>query len=117
MSNRTLTTPEELRDFCIGKNLYQERAGRTKCANQAQLMGWYKALCHDRGSRHEDSFAQVFTHPSGVNVYHDLYAGWMDVETPTDEPVRVEFSEYALNNFASRNIYEYPELVQENPFF
>lgn len=94
MSNRTLTTPEELADFCIGKQLYRDHRMVEACTTQAQRMGWYKAM------------------NATLNI---LCLDWNSFSLEPKQAIK--FSDSSLSEAAKRNIYDFPELVQENPLF
>lgn len=89
MSNRTLTTPQELADFLTGKELYNDGFNMSACKSAAQQQGWqsaqqrdiayYKDIVNDLGRSVCDGFAMVYER-KGTNIYLDLWAGWMTVE-------------------------------------
>lgn len=115
MSKRTLTTPEELADFCIGKELYNDGIDIFKCQNTAQCQGWqsarqqqYIAILERRGSTINDGFATVYKR-NGLDIYRDNYAGWMTVEEDgaTVLDTRPHFSEAAFKEVAYKSQYSF----------
>ena len=89
MSKRTLTTPQELRDYQIGKQLYSDGKAMDNCTTQAQQQGWhsaqqrdiayYKDIVNDLGRSVCDGFAMVYER-KGTNIYLDRWGDWMTVE-------------------------------------
>jgi hypothetical protein len=46
MSKRTLTTPEELRDFCIGKDIFRRGGYLNDCTSEAMRQGFSRMANH-----------------------------------------------------------------------
>lgn len=95
MSNRTLSTPEELRDFAIGKQIYKAGGYLNDCTSEAMRRGF---------SRMASQY---------------LYMDWKifnDAATDEQPQQAVMFSASALEAASKRSIYD-TGTVQENPFF
>ena len=91
MSKRTLTTPEELRDFCIGKDIFRRGGYLNDCTSEAMRQG----------------FSRMANHQVDVMV-----GTW---QTFTESPRQtVKFSEAAFQSAAYESQYhrqgvDYPE--------
>jgi len=46
MSKRQLTTPEELRDFCIGKDIFRRGGYLNDCTSEAMRQGFSRMANH-----------------------------------------------------------------------
>jgi len=46
MSKRQLTTPEELRDFCIGKSIFRNGGYLNDCTSEAMRQGFSRMANH-----------------------------------------------------------------------
>ena len=46
MSKRQLTTPEELRDFCIGKDIFRNGGYLNDCTSEAMRQGFSRMANH-----------------------------------------------------------------------
>ena len=46
MSKRQLTTPEELRDFCIGKSIFRNGGYLNDCTSEAMRRGFSRMANH-----------------------------------------------------------------------
>lgn len=123
MSNRTLTTPQELADFLTGKELYNDGFNMSACKSAAQQQGWqsaqqhqYVAILERRGSTINDGFATVYKR-NGLDIYRDNYAGWMTVEEDgaTVLDTRPHFSEAAFKEVAYNNEYSFNGVDYNEP--
>ena len=91
MSKRQLTTPEELRDFCIGKDIFRKGGYLNDCTSEAMRQG----------------FSRMANHQVDVMV-----GTW---QTFTESPRQtVKFSEAAFQSAAYESQYhrqgvDYPE--------
>ena len=84
MSKRQLTTPEELRDFCIGKDIFRRGGYLNDCTSEAMRQG----------------FSRMANHQVDVMV-----GAWQTfAESPRQT---VKFSEAAFREVAYNNEYSF----------